>query len=72
MVGAEGLKIFQFNNSILLEKALKSLPSHFKFRQTFAFLLSIFWGTRVWALILHLQYENPTGYIAAQQQLKLL
>ena len=30
-------KILEFNASTLLEKALKALPSHFKFEQTFVF-----------------------------------
>ena len=34
MVGAEGPKIFEFNTSALLEKALNALPSHFKSEQT--------------------------------------
>ena len=40
-------KILEFNASTLLEKALKALPSHFKFEQTFVFfcflLLLFFW-----------------------------
>ena len=46
MVVAEGSKNFEFNTSTLLKKALKALPSHFKFEQTFVFLCFIFWGGR--------------------------
>lgn len=36
--------MFEFNTSALMEKAQKALPSHFKFEQTFVFLLFIFFG----------------------------
>ena len=42
--GAEELKMFKSNTSTLLEKALKTLPSHLKFEQAFIFLLSIFYA----------------------------
>ena len=42
LVGAERQKMFEFSTSTLLEKALKALPSHFNFEQTFLFLLCIF------------------------------
>ena len=45
MVGAEGPKNFELNSSTLLEKALKTLPSHCKFEQSFvSFLLFNFLG----------------------------
>ena len=46
MMGTEGPKMFEFNTSTVLEKALKALPSHFKFEQTFVFLLFIFFWRR--------------------------
>ena len=52
-----------FNTCTLLEEALKALPSHFKLKQIFVFLL-FFFGARVWVLILHLWYQNPNGYVA--------
>ena len=49
LVGSERQKMFEFSTSTLLEKALKALPSHFNFEQTFLFLLCIFFlGARVW------------------------
>ena len=39
---SEGPKIFEFNTSKLLKKALNALPSHFKFEQAFVFRLSFF------------------------------
>ena len=56
-------KILDFNISALPENALRALPSHFKFKQTFAFLLFWGWGAIVWVPILHLRYQNPAGYI---------
>ena len=64
MVGAVGLKMFEFNTCTLLEKALQTLPSHFKFILSFFFF--IFLGTRVWVPVLHLQYQNHAGYVAGQ------
>ena len=68
MVEADGLKNFEFNTSTLLEKAFKAFPSHFKFKQIFAFF-SLFFGrgTRVWVPISHLPYQNPTRYVAELQ-----
>ena len=37
MMGTEGSNIFEINTCTLLEKALKALPSHFNFKQFFAF-----------------------------------
>ena len=45
MVGVEGPNNFELSSSTLLEKALKALPSHFKFDQSFvSFLIFNFWG----------------------------
>ena len=46
--------------STFLEKALKVLPSHFKFEQTFVYLLLIFWGRRycIRGIKIPLQYEQ--------------
>ena len=65
MMGTEGPKMFEFNTSTVLEKALKALPSHFKFEQTFVFLLFIFFL----APIPHPRYQNLAGYIASSLHL---
>lgn len=53
--GTEGPKSYEFTTSTLLEKALKALSSHFKFEQTFVFLLFLYFlCARVWVPICYL------------------
>ena len=54
VVGAEGTKMFEFKTSILLNKALKTLPSHFKFEQTIVFFFTCSGGQKI---------QNPTGQV---------
>ena len=41
------------------------IPSHFKFEQTFVFLLSIFFEQQSLRAESHLHYQNSAGYVPA-------
>ena len=61
--GAEELKMFKSNTSTLLEKALKTLPSHLKFEKAFIFLLSIFMHLSLGTDIVSVVSKLSAGHI---------
>ena len=72
MMEDEGPKFFEFNTSTLLKKALQVPPSHFKFKQTFVFLILFFWDATVPASIRNPRYQNPAEYVADLSKLPII